>query len=160
MTTENKEAAVDFFRFVSSIFINRTLVVLGGIAGAIGLTALTMAYHEYLWPGIGGDGQYGMVLFPTATWGGFFYGATSAVLYLDREKNPFRVCKTLTLVGLSSSGLWVLGWPEGGGLFCLPSLVVGLVLLAYLGGASSRKLPLPSSSDLIVPPTQRVPGGG
>ena len=134
MTTENKEAAVDFFRSVSTSVLNRTLVLLGGIAGAIGLTALTMAYHEYLWPGIGGDGQYGMVLFPTATWGGFFYGAASAVLYLDRKKKPFRVCKMLTLVGLSSSGLWVLAWPGGGGPFCLPSLVVGLVLLAYLVG--------------------------
>ncbi|WP_309716481.1 hypothetical protein [Armatimonas sp.] len=134
MTTDNKDAAVDFFRYVSSIFINRFVAVLGGIAGAIGLTALTMAYHEYLWPGIGGDGQYGMVLFPTATWGGFFYGAASAVLYLDRKKNPFRVCKTLTLVGLSPSGLWVLASPGGGGPFCLPALVVGLVLLAYLVG--------------------------
>lgn len=134
MTTENKEAAVDFFRFVSGIVLNRSLVLLGGIVGAMGLTALTMAYHEFLWPGIGGDGQYGMVLFPTATWGGFFYGAASAVLYLDRKKKPFRVCRTLTLVGLSSSGLWVLGWPGGGSLFCLPTLVVGLVLLAYLAG--------------------------
>ncbi|WP_309715977.1 hypothetical protein [Armatimonas sp.] len=123
MTTDNKNAAV----------------VLGGIVGAIGLTALTMEYHEYLWPGIGGDGQYGMVLFPTATWGGLFYGAASAVMYLHHMKNPVLICKALTLVGLSPSSFWTLIWPTGGALFCLPSLLVGLLMLVYLESTNIKK---------------------
>ena len=111
------------------------LVMLGSILGAAVLTTITIAYHDHFAPGMSEDGQYGMVLLPTATGGGAAYGAALAMIFLDRPRKPSPQCLKLTLLGLSFSGFWVLSWPNSGVFFCLPALLVGFSLLAYLGSA-------------------------
>lgn len=111
------------------------LVMLGTIGGGIALTALTVAYHTYFWPSMPGDGQYGMVLFPTATGGGLCYGAALTLALVNRPGKPAPECVSLTLIGLGFSAFWILLWPSSGALFCLPSLLVGFCLLASFGVA-------------------------
>ena len=59
---------------------------LGGLAGAIGLSVLTFAFHWLFFRAALGDGQYVMVFMFTIPAGAFLGAATGCALALSRTK--------------------------------------------------------------------------
>nr|WP_309685496.1 hypothetical protein [Armatimonas sp.] len=104
------------------------------LAGMVGLTAVTVGYHVLIAPEMLNDGQYAMFLFPTASWGGFWFGMAFALMRPWRSSD-FARSRAIGILGSSVGLAFVF-------LFCLlnfrssidfsaPTLVTALALILY-----------------------------